>query len=181
MLSSDWLLSAEIESQELRRESLLAAANLAVENRQRKSMSSRQGSLSFENGAQIVPSAEAREEARGRKGLVDAFLKTCQRWHLNSDDQMILLGYRPNDAVGLRVLAGQWTPSSQDLEDRVGYVAAISLGLGTLFGEAVDAEIRWLKQPRARLDGKSALEYMLESHMASLFVVARMVTHERGL
>ena len=142
-------------------------------------MSSRQGSLPLENGAQSVPLAEVREEAR--EGLVDAFLKTCQRWQLNSDDQMILLGYRPNDAVGLRVLAGQWTPSSQDFEDRVGYVAAVGLGLGALLGEAVDAEIRWLKQPRARLDGKSALEYMLEGHMASLFVVARMVTHERGL
>lgn len=166
----------------LEQESRSAAGHRALEHRQREARPVLQDSLTSQNtGAQIITLPEVREQVRSRKGIVDAFVKTCQRWELDSDGQMILLGYRPNDATGRWVLAGQWIPSSQDFEDRVGYVVGISLGLGALFGEVADAEIGWLRQSQARLDGKSALEYMLEGHMAHLFIVARMVTHERGL
>lgn len=99
----------------LEQESRSAAAHLALELRQREARAVLQDSLTSQNiGAQIITLPEVREQVRSRKGIVDAFVKTCQRWELDSDGQMILLGYRPNDATGRRVLAGQWIPSSQD-------------------------------------------------------------------
>lgn len=185
MLNSSLFISVEAKSHGVRlvEESRSLAAHLALEHRYRESRPVQESFLTFQNvgAAQIVPSPEVYEKARSRKGIVGAFERTCRRWKLDSDGQMILLGYRPTDVTGRCVLAGLWIPSSQDFEDRVGYVVSIGLALDALFGQAVDAEIGWLRQPRARLGGKSALEYMLEGHMANLFVIAKMVTHERGL
>ena len=116
-----------------------------------------------------------------RRSIVDAFAKTCERWGLNCSEQLVLLGYQADHVVGQQVLAGGIAPTSQDVRDRVGYVVGISLGLGALFGDIIDAEIDWLRHPRKWLDGVSPLEHMLEGHIANLIVVAEMVKHERGL
>ena len=120
-------------------------------------------------------------EASSPQGVVDAFVKICQRWHLSHDEEIILLGYRPGDFIGEHILAGRVLPSSQDVLDRAGFVVSISLGLGAIFGEVVDAEISWISHRREKLNNKSPLEYMLEGHMENLFSVAEMVKHERGL
>ena len=120
-------------------------------------------------------------EASSPRGVIDAFIKICQRWHLSHDEEIILLGYRPGDFIGEHILAGRVLPSSQDVLDRAGFVVSISLGLGAIFGEVVDAEISWLSHRRKKLNNKSPLEYILEGHMENLFFVAEMVKHERGL
>ena len=122
-----------------------------------------------------------RRKTVGLRGVVDAFVKTCQRWKLGEHDQMVLLGYEPHDVVGQRVLAGDILPSAQDFEDRVGYVVGISLGLEALFGVNAEAEMGWLREPRIELDDNSPLTFMLEGHMANLFTISELVVHERGL
>lgn len=114
-------------------------------------------------------------------GLLDAFVNTCQRWNLGPDEQMILLGYEPDDIIGKCVLSGRINPTSQDFKDRVSYIVGISLGLGTLFAEMTAAEVNWLKQPRTRLNGQSSFDHMLEGHISNLLVIADMVARERGL
>lgn len=157
-------------------------ANLDRERQLRSAAPHPIKSLTSRNsGAQVIQWPVNQAEASSLRGIIDAFVNTCQRWRLNHDDRMILLGYRPHDVIGQQVLAGLVSPSSQDVEDRVGCVVGISLGLGTVFGEAIDAEIGWLRQPRAKLNDKSAIGYMLEGHMANLFVITEMVKHERGL
>ena len=124
----------------------------------------------------------SRDTGRGRlRGSLDAYVKTCQRWKLKSDKQMILLGYQPHDAVGRHVLSGDHIPPSQDFRDRIAYVLRISLGLGSVFNEAVEAELNWLNKTRPELKDKSAFDYMLEGHMSNLFIIAGLVEHERGL
>ena len=40
------------------------------------------------------------------KGLIDAFAKTCQRWHLSSAQQVVLLGYKGSEFLGQQLLQG---------------------------------------------------------------------------
>jgi hypothetical protein len=115
------------------------------------------------------------------KGLVDAFAKTCQRWHLSSAEQVILLGYMGSEFLGQQLLEGLFLQLPQDARDRVGHVLGISIGLGALFDEQEQAELSWLMAPRDALRGQSALNFMLEGRMVNLMIVGDMVAHERGL
>ncbi len=124
----------------------------------------------------------SKDTGRGRlRGSLDAYVKTCQRWKLEPENQRILLGYEPHDAAGRHVLSGNHIPLSQDFRDRIAYILRISLGLGSVFNEAVEAELNWLNKTRPELNDKSAFDYMLEGHMSNLFVIADLVEHERGL
>lgn len=115
------------------------------------------------------------------RGILDAFVNTCRRWGLDEDDQAVLLGFNSGDVVGRQMLTGCILALSRDVEDRVGYVIAISLGLGILFNERVDAENQWLKLPRKSLHDQSPLDCILNGKMESLLKVNRMVERERGL
>jgi Protein of unknown function (DUF2384) len=122
-----------------------------------------------------------RQSAGLRSGTIDAFVKICQRWHLSTDLQIVLLGYKGCASFGSQILNGYLLSSPQDVLDRVGYILAISLGLGFLFDNSERAELAWLNAPRESLNGSSPLAYMLEGRMENLMNVAAMVAHERGL
>ena len=117
-------------------------------------------------------------ESHEVRGILKVFIDTCQRWGLDQDNQVVLLGYRPEDISGRLVLDGSVRVHSRDIKDRAAYVVAISLGLGILYGEKVDPELRWLRSPREVLDGKAPLDRMLEGGMTDLMIVNEMV--ERG-
>lgn len=136
--------------------------------------------LSFEPITQLTPKRHE-EKINNPRGIFEAFVKTCQRWELDLDSQITLLGCRENVATGRQILSGHIISPSQDILDRAGYIVGISLGLGAVFGEAIDAEIDWLKCPRVKLQNKSPLDYMLEGHLVNLFAIAELVKHERGL
>jgi hypothetical protein len=116
-----------------------------------------------------------------KSGTIDAFLKTCQRWHLLPQQQIILLGYSGSEFLGEQLLKGRLIAPPQDVRERAGYILAISVGLGSLFDESETAELAWLSNPRDALNGRSPMAYMLEGRMANLMYVATMVAHERGL
>ena len=175
-------LQAEANQAQFAQQSRSDIAGLALERQLRTAPPGRAGSLGSEAlPADVVALARDRGEATSLRGIIDAFTKTCQRWQLEEEEQLILLGYKPHDIVGRRVLAGHVMPSSHDFQDRIGYVVGISLGLGALFGEIVDAERGWLNEARKALNGKSPLDYMLDGHMLSIITVVDMVAHERGI
>jgi hypothetical protein len=115
------------------------------------------------------------------RGYLDAFVKTCQRWHLSLEQQIVLLGFKGSEFLGRQLLTGRVLAPSQDAKDRTGYVLAISIGLGALFDEAEAAELAWLSVPRPALGGRSALEFMLQGRMSDVMKVAELVACERGL
>ena len=127
------------------------------------------------------PSNQERGVARRAAGIFDAFVQTCQRWRLDPNEQAILLGRPPGDALAMHLLDGRVRVLSRDTEDRGGYVVAISLGLGSLFNENVESENEWLRQERNRLSRTTPLAHMLEGSMANLLDVANLVYEERGL
>jgi hypothetical protein len=129
----------------------------------------------------LTSDAPPKQTASVRSGTIDAFLKTCQRWHLSQDQQIVLLGYKGSEFFGLQLLEGRVLSPPQDVRERAGYILAISVGLGSLFEDSERAELAWLNAPREALNGSSPLAYMLEGRMANLMDVAAMVAHERGM
>ncbi len=119
--------------------------------------------------------------ASAKIGTIDAFVKTCQRWHLSPQQQVTLLGYKGSEFFGQQLLEGRLVAPPQDVRERAGYILAISVGLGSLFDDSEHAELAWLNAPRDALSGSSPLAYMLEGRMANLMYVATMVARERGL
>jgi hypothetical protein len=116
-----------------------------------------------------------------RRGAMDAFVNTCQRWKLSHQETLILLGYGDNPFLGRQILDSRMLATPQDARDRAAYVLAISVGLGTLFNETADAERKWLGLSHTKLNGKAPLAFMLEGRMANIFVVLQLVERERNL
>lgn len=112
-------------------------------------------------------------------GLMEVFVKTCQRWRLRDEEQMILLGY-PDERSYFSQLKFGSAPISQDVRDRVGYMLHISVGLGAVYGELEEAELAWLNEPRLRFDGESAIRFMLRGKMRQLIAVSEAVLDLRN-
>jgi Protein of unknown function (DUF2384) len=132
-------------------------------------------------GSRLTFDVPTKQTPSALSGTIDAFVKTCQRWHLSPQQQIILLGYDGSGFFGQQILDGRLLAPPQDVRERAGYVLAISIGLGSLFDESERAELEWLNAPRDVLNGRSPLAYMLEGRMANLMYVAMMVARERGL
>ena len=120
-------------------------------------------------------------DANRPRGVFDAFVNTCQRWRLSQDEQVVLLGRQPGDSLVYHLFAGRIHSLSLDAEDRAGYIVVISLALGALFDENIEAENDWLRQPRAGLEDKTPLEHMLGGSMVHLLDVVQLTRRERGL
>ena len=114
------------------------------------------------------------------RGIVEGFIKTCQRWNLNSEQQKTLLGVSPSDPFGDLVLCGTLNFMSQDFEDRIGYVIGISIGLQILFRGNREAEINWLNSKRKSLGDLAPIAYMLNGHMIDIIEISHLVDRERG-
>jgi hypothetical protein len=119
-------------------------------------------------------------QASALPGMFDAFVKTCQRWRLEEQSHATLLGYKDYEFLGQQLLHGYVPPRTQDVRDRIGYVLAISLGLGSLFNEDADAELSWLTTEHPLLK-TSPLDFMLRGRMINLITVADIVRAERAL
>jgi len=116
-----------------------------------------------------------------RRGLIDAFVKTCQRWRLTVGEQNVLLGYGGNTVLAAEILAGRYLNLPQDVRDRVGYVVGVSIGLGALFNESIRAELDWLNRPHPKLRNQPPLAVMLQGRMSQLIAVSALVDEERAL
>lgn len=126
------------------------------------------------------PHSTTYEGSSGHHTIIKVFENTCKRWELTKEQQIILLGYETKDIERYEALFGS-KKLSRDVEDRVGYVIGIKLGLNVIFGNNLEAEMSWLKLPRTKLNCKSPIDYMLEGSMVHLFVVSEMIKRERGI
>jgi hypothetical protein len=118
------------------------------------------------------------EQPQRRRGVVDGFIRVCERWGLSRAEQIILLGYAGNELMALNILRNA-VLASQDVKDRTGYVLNIAIGLRGLFNDAIGEELRWLRTPHRSLGDKAPLAYMLSGRMVDLITVHRLVLYER--
>jgi hypothetical protein len=125
-------------------------------------------------------SANAAQLTDMPRGMFDAFVNTCQRWRLEQSARLRLLGFSDHDFLGSQLLVGRVPARTQDVKDRIGYVLAISLGLGTIFNEAAAPELDWLSSAHPKL-GESPLEHILRGRMVHLIAVVDLVGAERNL
>jgi hypothetical protein len=116
-----------------------------------------------------------------RPGAIDAFVKTCQRWGLADDAQFVLLGYASNPYLAVEFLAGRYLNLPQDVRDRTGYVVGISIGLGAVYNELLEAELAWLNRPHPKLRNQTPLAHMLQGQMLTLIRVQALVAEEQAL
>ena len=114
-------------------------------------------------------------------GILDAYLNTCQRWNFNEVERIVILGLNAESLAAQQLLAGDISSWDIDVRDRIGYIVGISLGLGTIFGEDVEAEIIWLCTPREQLGNLSPLQYLLKGQFVNLLAVVELVRLERGM
>ena len=114
------------------------------------------------------------------RGVIEAFVKICQRWNLGEDQQIALLGLQVNESASWLFLKGLIRSRSRDVDDRAGYIVAIGLGLFALFGGSKQAEIEWLHHSQKILQNKSPLHFMLEGQVEHLNFVAKVLRIERG-
>ena len=128
-----------------------------------------------------LPEVSVLETGAAQNAVIEVFAKTCERWKLDEEQRLILLGLKANEGIGWKALTSLWNKPSRDVEDRAGYVIGISLGLSVLFQENLEAELSWLREPRTKLNFKSAIDYMLEGGMINLIVVSETVKRERGI
>lgn len=66
-------------------------------------------------------------------------------------------------------------------DDDMARVVGISVGLGDLFSDDVEAERAWLNRPREELDGRSALAFMLARGGSGVRAVDELVNEARNL
>ncbi|MEM7120730.1 MAG: antitoxin Xre/MbcA/ParS toxin-binding domain-containing protein [Pseudomonadota bacterium] len=114
-------------------------------------------------------------------GIVEAFCKICQRWQLDLMSMIMLLHLENVPDLASRILSGEQSVLPGDVEDRMTYVVAISLGLGAVFDDDAAAELDWLTSPREELRGETALSYMLEGTFLNILHVNDFVEELRGL
>lgn len=119
----------------------------------------------------------------GRKltDLAEGFKKICQRWGLEGSDMAKLLHLEEEVQLSNWILSGDMAPLTGDLKDRMALVIAISLGLGDLFDDNKEAEIRWLKVNRLELGEANPLEYMLKGDFYRIDEVMQLLDMARGL
>ncbi len=109
-----------------------------------------------------------------------AFLRLAERWKLDVDQQMRLLG------VTARSTFFNWKKEmggnlSMDTLERISYLVGIFKALHILLPDE-DAADAWIKKPNDApiFGGKSALDRMLSGHVSDLYVVRQYLDAQRG-
>ncbi len=114
-------------------------------------------------------------------GLAEGFKKVCERWSLDALDMAKLMHLEEELGLSGLILSGQIPPLTGDLKDRMAFVIGISIGLGELFNDDKDAELRWLSSARSELGSLSPLEHMLKGDLLNIRDVIDLVDNARGL
>lgn len=109
-----------------------------------------------------------------------AFFKIADRWKLDVDQQLILLG------APARSTFFKWKKEldgnlSMDTLERVSYLLGIFKALHILLPDE-DAADAWVKKPNKApvFAGKAALDRMLSGHVSDLYVVRQYLDAQRG-
>ncbi|MBA1275957.1 antitoxin Xre/MbcA/ParS toxin-binding domain-containing protein [Stutzerimonas azotifigens] len=118
----------------------------------------------------------------GRRDLARVIGALFDRWQLDTDLQMQLLGMSPKSRKQLpRYRAGeQPLPGSRDVLDRAGYLLGIHKGLRLLFPEDETLRFTWVHRRNGALDGATPLEVMVRDGLLGIARVARLVDFQRG-
>lgn len=108
------------------------------------------------------------------------FFKIAERWNLNVEEQMKLLGITARSTF-FKWKQDQEGRLSLDTLERISYILGIFKSINILLPEEVAADA-WIKKANDApiFSGKSALDRMLSGHVSDLFVVRQYLDAQRG-
>ncbi|VAW24019.1 hypothetical protein MNBD_ALPHA11-2402 [hydrothermal vent metagenome] len=125
-------------------------------------------------------SQETSGERRHLSGpALRTFFNIADKWNLNADQQMKLLG------VGARSTFYKWKKDGEvalprDTLERISYILGIYKSLQVLL--PAKAAHEWIKKSNDAkvFGGRSALDHMLSGNVADLYVVRQYLDAQRG-
>jgi len=108
------------------------------------------------------------------------FFKIAERWDLNVEEQMKLLGITARSTY-FKWKTDQDGRLSMDTLERISYILGIFKALNILLSEEEAAD-KWIKKPNDApiFGGKSVLSRMLSGHVSDLYVVRQFLDAQRG-
>lgn len=108
------------------------------------------------------------------------FFKITERWNLNVEEQMKLLGITARSTF-FKWKQDQEGRLSMDTLERISYILGIFKSINILLPEEVAADA-WIKKANdaPNFGGKSALDRMLSGRVSDLFVVRQYLDAQRG-
>lgn len=114
------------------------------------------------------------------KPALKAFFRISDRWKLDVDQQMTLLG-APARSTFFKWKKDQDGHLTMDALERISYLLGIFKALHILLPDE-DAADAWVKKPNAAplFAGKAALDRMLSGHVSDLYEVRRYLDAQRG-
>ncbi|PAU52326.1 hypothetical protein BZL41_25720 [Pseudomonas sp. PIC25] len=117
-----------------------------------------------------------------RRDLARVIGALFERWELDTDLQMQLLGMSPKSRKQLpRYRAGEAAlPANRDTLDRIGYLLGIHKGLRLLFPEDEELRFSWVRRRNRALEGETPLEVMARDGLIGIARVARLIDFQRG-
>lgn len=112
---------------------------------------------------------------------VRTFGNIAQLWHLDTDEQLTLLGNPPRSTYYKWKKQPEAAHLGRDTLERISYILGIYKALQILLPDEKAAD-SWIRKPNAAplFGGKSALERMLSGNVADLYVVRQYLDAVRG-
>lgn len=109
------------------------------------------------------------------------FFKITERWDLNVEEQMKLLGLTARSTF-FKWKQDQDGRLSMDTLERISYILGIFKALNVLFPEDETAD-KWIKKPNDApiFGGRPALKRMLSGHVSDLYVIRQYLDAQRGV
>jgi uncharacterized protein (DUF2384 family) len=106
------------------------------------------------------------------------FTAIMQKWGVKPAQARILLGNIP------RTTFHEWQKQahpklSHDTMVRISYIIGIVKGLRIIFGNTERAD-NWVNKPNKRLNGKTALEFMLHGEIMDMDYIRSLIDTARG-
>ena len=117
-----------------------------------------------------------------RKKLAALALRLFDKWNLNTEQRLNLLGMRPSSRAVLgKYKKGSPLPPSRDVIDRVGWLLGVHKSLRLLYPENEDIRYTWIRRRNKVFENKTPIEVMTEEGLLGVAKVARYLDHLRGM
>ncbi|MGC1863983.1 MAG: antitoxin Xre/MbcA/ParS toxin-binding domain-containing protein [Methylocystis sp.] len=127
--------------------------------------------------ADLAPDAHAGPGSSRIPAELEAFFSMAERWHLSTDEQIILLGSPGRSTFFKWKKEGGSIPP--DTTERLSHMLGIWKSLRILF--TIDERgDEWMRKPNEYFDGLSALEVMLSGKFIDLYKVRSYLDAQRG-
>lgn len=119
------------------------------------------------------------EENRSKQAVL--VLNLFDRWKLNTEDQLNLLGLSSTSRslLGKYRKGGALSPS-RDMQDRVGWLFAIHKALRLLYPRNPELRYSWVCRRNRAFDNLTPLDLMKDEGLIGIAKVARYLDFQRG-